>query len=390
MTYSGCGWGRARTTVGFIVVAMMVGGVASLGLAPQVGAQGTGQVVDVEQDAQALKLLGDAIDAVSDNDEARLAELLEMAERGEVWLPDLTIDAIADRDAEVLVLSAQLLDQDAEGLEDMTYDFVVYERDLLIDARAGDPDAQVELGWADDEGQAILQVLERRGTEISDASRTVLGPLSLAGGVAGASVDTYDDVLDEIDAEGSDPLMWIVAALVIIGVALVGFFVIRGRRSEAMANSDALTGLANRRRFERDIDRRSNQSGPTAVLMIDVDHFKVFNDTHGHALGDEVLRHVGTALQATFRDGDVPYRYGGEEFCVLLPDTSPPEAMQAGERARGAIEAIDLAGGLRVTASVGVALTPAARVGEALEAADQALYEAKGNGRNRVEFASVQ
>ncbi len=124
-----------------------------------------------------------------------------------------------------------------------------------------------------------------------------------------------------------------------------------------------------------------------AVLMIDVDHFKQFNDRYGHTMGDEVLRLVGATLSRHFRKTDVPYRYGGEEFCVLLPETNEAEAMFAGERIRAAVETIDLPVEAHITVSIGVSIGPASMISDTLERADGALYAAKEAGRNRVALA---
>lgn len=164
--------------------------------------------------------------------------------------------------------------------------------------------------------------------------------------------------------------------------------------AEAAATTDPLTGLPNRRYVEEYVallgaGRRAEDA--MGVLMVDVDRFKLLNDRHGHAVGDEVLRAVAGALAAAVRDVDVPARYGGEEFVVLLRNPGRTVALEVGERIRAAVERLDLRGvGVeRVTVSVGVAVGEggADRVGDLLEAADRALYRAKRNGRNRVEAA---
>lgn len=163
-----------------------------------------------------------------------------------------------------------------------------------------------------------------------------------------------------------------------------------------LAASDGLTGLMNRRALEesltRDLARASREKKPLGLVMVDVDHFKRFNDTYGHQLGDEVLRTVGQVLRATARQGDVPARYGGEEFCVILAAADAEGSIIAAERLRKAIELATVPsarGPLRITASLGVA---AISPGECLtkealfERADQALYRAKEQGRNCVVF----
>jgi diguanylate cyclase (GGDEF)-like protein len=160
---------------------------------------------------------------------------------------------------------------------------------------------------------------------------------------------------------------------------------------------DALTGLCNRRYLletcRREFLRADRSRRPLAMLSIDVDHFKTFNDNHGHDAGDTVLRSVGEALSSVFRGDDIPCRFGGEEFVVLLPGASASAAALRAEEARARIEALrvryadsDLP---RITISVGVATYPegGATPLEVLKVADNALYAAKRLGRNRVELS---
>src|SRR6476646_7266762 len=122
--------------------------------------------------------------------------------------------------------------------------------------------------------------------------------------------------------------------------------------------------------------------------MVDIDRFKVLNDTHGHATGDEVLRAVGGAIVAAVREDDVPARYGGEEFVVLLRNPSPEVAFEVGERVRASVGALDLRrfGVGRVSVSVGVAVVRQVDqpIVELIAEADRALYRAKRTGRDRV------
>ncbi|NUZ06579.1 sensor domain-containing diguanylate cyclase [Piscinibacter koreensis] len=157
---------------------------------------------------------------------------------------------------------------------------------------------------------------------------------------------------------------------------------------EKLATRDALTGLPNRRRCDevlRDEMLRHARTGqPLAVVLADVDRFKAINDNHGHAAGDVVLRDVATALAGACRATDFVGRYGGEEFLVVMPETSLAGARVACEKLRSTIAA--MSGAVPVTASFGL-VVPAQRFespGDALEGADQALYLAKDQGRNRV------
>jgi diguanylate cyclase (GGDEF)-like protein len=168
-------------------------------------------------------------------------------------------------------------------------------------------------------------------------------------------------------------------------------------RVENLAATDSLTGLFNRRYFEsslaRELARCDRTSSRLALLMVDIDHFKSFNDTYGHAMGDVVLRRVALTLQNALRKGDVLARFGGEEFVVILPQVTHQGALESAERLRASVASSSLhPGGPRrkVTVSIGVALFPehaAPGDGEGLLlAADGALYQAKHLGRDRVEI----
>ena len=187
----------------------------------------------------------------------------------------------------------------------------------------------------------------------------------------------------EESSPGINPFIPIGIALIGLGVGV--FALVRSRRHEEVASTDGLTGLKSRRRFDIDVDERERRGAqPTAMLMIDVDHFKTFNDAHGHAVGDEVLRLVGNAIGTQVRKDDVAYRYGGEEFSVLLPNTEHETAIAVAERIRDAITRIELPVRGRVTASVGVASGPASGVAATIQDADVALFKAKRAGRNQV------
>jgi len=166
--------------------------------------------------------------------------------------------------------------------------------------------------------------------------------------------------------------------------------------AEEKSLTDRLTRLNNRRRLEDDLDdecKRCTRYGrPLAFVMLDVDNFKAFNDTHGHTRADVALQEVARVIGTTVRTTDSAYRYGGEEFCVLLRETGAENAMHFAERLRERIEARfanDTAP--RITASFGVAeisrdmATPRAL----LEAADAAMYESKRTGRNRVVLSTL-
>ena len=161
-----------------------------------------------------------------------------------------------------------------------------------------------------------------------------------------------------------------------------------------LATHDDLTGLLNRRamldRMQLE-QRRSLRSGsPLLIAQLDIDHFKVVNDTHGHAAGDLVLQSFADTVRRNVRDTDVLARWGGEEFVLLLCDTPAADAVALMERLRQAVQAMQVpvpqsGGPITVTVSIGLARhTPADPLAGTLERADQALYAAKAGGRNRV------
>jgi diguanylate cyclase (GGDEF)-like protein len=172
----------------------------------------------------------------------------------------------------------------------------------------------------------------------------------------------------------------------------------------AAARVDPLTGVANRLRLEEDLEmvtRRDFDRSGGAALMIDIDRFKAYNDHHGHLAGDAVLRRVAATLADHTRPSDRVYRFGGEEFLVLLPGASIIDALAVAERQRVAVEELGIAterpgrddSDEVVTVSVGVARMTHAADGSVvrpdtwLKAADVALYESKVGGRNRITVA---
>jgi diguanylate cyclase len=167
------------------------------------------------------------------------------------------------------------------------------------------------------------------------------------------------------------------------------------RRLEELAVLDGLTGLANRRRFDEALDvefrRAQRDARPLSLLLVDIDHFKTLNDSHGHPAGDRVLRRLATLLAGfAQRAGDVAARYGGDEFALLLPHTDSAQAEATAEQLRSAVAAQGpLASDVMpVTISVGLASTGNSRLGpqpdSLVQLADEALYAAKRGGRNCV------
>ncbi|MDT8443039.1 MAG: diguanylate cyclase [Desulfuromonadales bacterium] len=162
-----------------------------------------------------------------------------------------------------------------------------------------------------------------------------------------------------------------------------------------LSQTDPLTGLYNRRHMmttlESELDRSNRISSPFSLLMIDLDHFKRINDTYGHQQGDRVLQSISQEIQAQLRQYDSAARFGGEEFALLLPETNLSEGTMVAERLRQIISKIqfsDSISDLKITASIGIAAIPHKKINsteDLIRLADNALYAAKSNGRNRVE-----
>ena len=164
-----------------------------------------------------------------------------------------------------------------------------------------------------------------------------------------------------------------------------------------LSSRDSLTGLANRRSFElalaREVDRVARSGEPALLLILDIDHFKRVNDTHGHGAGDALLREFGHLLRTRLRAEDIVCRYGGEEFVLIMPETTAAATLERAEALRTDTKSLTVRhyGQVlgAVTISIGVALYPDhGATGElVIRAADQALYRAKGDGRDCVRVA---
>jgi diguanylate cyclase (GGDEF)-like protein len=173
--------------------------------------------------------------------------------------------------------------------------------------------------------------------------------------------------------------------------------VMKNRILSEISHKDALTGLYNRfyvmEKIDSEMNRALRHGYPISVLMLDLDHFKRINDSYGHPVGDEVLKIVGQVLRESCRVYDVAGRYGGEEFCIVLPETQVGNTTQVAERIRNRLATTPLSVGstsIVVTASIGVAGMDSTEgvlsASTLVERADRALYSAKHLGRNRVEM----
>lgn len=250
---------------------------------------------------------------------------------------------------------------------------------------------------------AILQALyARRGSTVGRGVLLVMAGMALAtlvmllrtaSGITGTlspQAFLQDNILQGLT---------FVSTFAVSLVTSLGFvFMTKERADEAnrrLAALDELTGVANRRSIvaalDRDVGRAIRTRDSMAVMMVDIDHFKSVNDIYGHLAGDQVLRCVVDVIQHRIRAQDIVGRYGGEEFLVVLTDTSAQGAQQLAEQLRAAVQATHCAysgESIAVTVSVGVfggRLEPGDSWDQLIHAADMALYRAKQGGRNRVE-----
>jgi diguanylate cyclase (GGDEF)-like protein len=167
------------------------------------------------------------------------------------------------------------------------------------------------------------------------------------------------------------------------------------RELSELAMRDGLTGLINHRTFHErladEFTRAERQMSTTSLLMIDVDHFKQYNDSYGHPAGDALLRRLAALLSDSARSCDVVARYGGEEFAILLPVTDTSGALDLAERLRKRVEGENWQSAV-ITVSIGVAASGYGRyrAADLLCWADRALYQSKANGRNRVTLAAME
>jgi diguanylate cyclase (GGDEF)-like protein len=167
------------------------------------------------------------------------------------------------------------------------------------------------------------------------------------------------------------------------------------RAATQSALRDPLTGTGNRiamdQTLQREIEMSRRHQQPLSLLMLDIDHFKHINDTHGHSAGDDVLKAVATSIKEQLRNVDMVFRFGGEEFLILLSNTSREAAAMVGERLRFAVQAHDYTADgnmIELTVSLGCStLLPGESVESLLRRADSALYVAKREGRNRLAMA---
>lgn len=240
----------------------------------------------------------------------------------------------------------------------------------------------------------FAQRLEPRNQRLADIGAALLGLPALI-----SAQDTWDNVVVR-HYEPIATVSWV--WLLFDGLAPIFCLLLLralGERDAAQAAlraaaaTDPLTGLPNRRGFlahaEALLAASRRQGATAAVLLLDLDHFKAINDRFGHAAGDAVLQQAAAVLREVIRRADVPVRWGGEEFAVLLPFTSLADGAALAERLRLALRArVPHPGGEAVTVSIGVAALGEGSLAEAMREADRALYRAKAAGRDRVDVAA--
>ena len=219
----------------------------------------------------------------------------------------------------------------------------------------------------------------------------MVAPISYRGEIIGA-MNAINGPDDASFTERDGQLLMAMANQAAIAIANTRLF----NEVQQRAITDELTGLYNRRHFfvlaEQEFEQAVRHNKPLCAIMFDIDHFKRFNDNYGHAIGDEVLRHVAQVTEENLRGTDVIGRYGGEEFAIILSQTKLSTAYHVGEHLRRMIESYSVQtvdGPLSVTISLGVSqITPElSTLADLLDQADQALYCAKEAGRNRVAMA---
>jgi diguanylate cyclase (GGDEF)-like protein len=311
--------------------------------------------------------------------------VLAIAVTGAGLAPSLIADAANDADTKVAALAAEAV-------------ALVTEEHELLDSQR--PDDQRRLTEVDERGNQVMVELILQGVELTPAARAALQRLPVADGSDALLVQSPPEVVyeaaisdlqriavapdtatpDEHSNRGSLGLLAVAAAaLLALGLAALSNALRRkGDALEAMAWTDDLTGINNRRKLDHDLAQQPRANdGRTAVMMVDIDHFSEINDRFGQDVGDDVLRRFSAVLAAEVRHGDVVYRYGGEEFCVLLPGAGRDEADTVAERVVAATRSIVLPDQQHVTVSVGVADGSPTEVLETLETADRALTAAR-------------
>lgn len=303
-----------------------------------------------------------------------------------------------------------VVDDDPDVVEGLSHRFRALDADIRVDLGT-DPGRALRLAQARDAGGVVLvsdwMMPRTSGLQLCRAAREgVPGPgeagrcytiLMTGRGDTESAVTALESVADDYVRKPFDPRELLARIRVGLRVCALEAELRRAnRRLSHLATTDALTGLFNRRHalavLEGELQRTRRGLQSVGLVLLDVDHFKGVNDTHGHAAGDAVLRALGDLLQSSCRRYDVPARLGGEELLLICPHATLADLRGIAERLRSKVAALQVplaAGGhVQVTVSAGAtAAVSGARCNAAdlLEAADVALYAAKAGGRNRTE-----
>ena len=300
-------------------------------------------------------------------------------------------------------------------------EIAVEEQTLLQIATATNLDAadraeiEARIRTVDARGVELLSQLDRLDVDLTQAIRISLGALppveerTLQPEVYVPPAAVYEaaatdlrriaatpDAVTNAPTSSNSPAFGLLAvaalALLALGAAALGNSLRRHPEAdglEAMTWNDGLTGLANRRRLDADLAQHDGSDRPTAAIMVDIDHFEEITDRFGHAVGDEILRKVVGVLASQVRYDDIVYRYGDEEFCILLPGASDNDADDVANRVVSAARSIELPDGGNVTVSIGLAGADQGDATDAVRRADLALDAAK-HGRDRAAASHEQ
>ena len=301
-------------------------------------------------------------------------------------------------------------------------EIVVEEQTLLQIATATNLDAgdraeiEARIRAIDARGVELLGQLDRLDVDLTQAIRISLGALAPveertlqpevyvppAAVYTAAAIDlrriaAVPEAVTNAPTSSNSPAFGLLAvaaiALLALGAAALGNSLRRHPDADDLdekAWNDGLTGLANRRRLDADLARHDGSDRPTAAIMIDIDHFEEITARFGRAVSDEILRKVGDVLASHVRYDDIVYRYGDEQFCILLPGASPSDADDVANRVVVAARSVELPEGGHVTVSVGLAAAVKGDATGAVRRADHALGTAKEVGRDRAVASDEQ
>jgi diguanylate cyclase (GGDEF)-like protein len=271
--------------------------------------------------------------------------------------------------------------------------------ELVVDCYERDHDRFRRVHARADEGIGGAVIAQKKLIHIDDVRRTDHAGKGDPGirSWLGVPIVIYDEAVGVLSVQSRERAAFDAdAERVLEAIGAQAAVAIQNARLYELATVDGLTGLYVRRYFDarlkEELERARRFETPFSLVLLDIDNFKALNDTHGHAVGDKVLREIAQVMRRNMRGIDIPARYGGEEFAFILPRTAIVDAHAVAERIRADIADARVTTGelvLKITASLGVACWPESGEGDSLaliEKADTALYRAKATGKNRVEL----